>query len=382
MDYLARLKKLKKRRILVLSAASVHSGIQSVYIETAKEGWHIIYHQILPYPREIQEISKSSSEEIHLRNFAVLDNKMSRFYIECCNTTCSHVSKSQKQPDIVVLNRFSLWQDLTDASNTSLWDISIGDPQLLSSTLNLPVITDFVRNNILNRGNGMLPVLHGDCLIGQKAGPIAVFVNIGLIAHISIIDTSKSIVINDSDTGPGTYLINLAAEEAGCADGFDRDGTLCASGQVDPACLEALASTELFIKPGAKSITAKELNEVLNNPCLKPLSPADKLSTLTALTARTIFNFYKQEYTLEIKPDTIWISGGGINNLTLIEYLKAYFSPININSIEELGIPPDSRYPLSLGLAVNAFFDGQDVENGEKTDITLPLGRLFLPAYG
>jgi 1,6-anhydro-N-acetylmuramate kinase len=99
--------------------------------------------------------------------------------------------------------------------------------------------------------------------------------------------------------------------------------------------------------------------KLYNHPCLANLSAYDKLSTLTALTARTAFDLFKREYRHVIAPETIWVSGGGANNLTMMEFLKTYFNPLRLKRTDEIGIPPQLFAPLALGLTVDSFCMGQ-----------------------
>jgi 1,6-anhydro-N-acetylmuramate kinase len=79
-------------------------------------------------------------------------------------------------------------------------------------------------------------------------------------------------------------------------------------------------------------------------------------------------------------PEKIYLSGGGAHNLTLVEFLSAYFQPIIIKNIEELGIPADMRIPLALGLTVNSYLAGTSVpwETGSNPRIT-EIGRWIFP---
>jgi anhydro-N-acetylmuramic acid kinase len=106
----------------------------------------------------------------------------------------------------------------------------------------------------------------------------------------------------------------------------------------------------------------------------------DRIATITALTARSIYNYYRTEYKDSIVPERILISGGGANNLTIQEYLKTYFQSIPISSIETLSIPVDMRIPFALGLTVNASISGTAIPfaNGTIPKVT-SIGRWYNP---
>jgi anhydro-N-acetylmuramic acid kinase len=244
----------------------------------------------------------------------------------------------------------------------------------------VPVLTDFSRHNFIAGGPGVLPTSAGNQLIASKCQGINVFINIGIICRMSIIDSTTSTTILDSDTGPGTCLQNKFMHNLDKIEKFDRDGTFAAQGKVEGDCLNRLASSPWFLKNGPKQASFNQFDELLNDLALNELPLADRLATITALTARTAYDFYRQTSNQEKPPLSIYISGGGSNNLTLMEYLSTYFAPLPVLNIETLGIPHDMRIPLALALTVDTFIAGTTVnwETGNCPKIG-PLGRWFIP---
>jgi anhydro-N-acetylmuramic acid kinase len=190
---------------------------------------------------------------------------------------------------------------------------------------------------------------------------------------MTVIDTLRDIIICDSDTGPGTVLINAIARQAGLAEGFDRDGSFASTGVVDLACLEHIAGMDWFLGTGFKTAQPADFEYILQLPQVVKLALPDRMATLAALTARTIFNYFKNTVSASLLTKTIWLSGGGANNLTIANFLSSYFSPLLIKSVVELGIPVESRVPLSLALTV---VDAIDRHNDRKA--TVPM-KWILP---
>jgi 1,6-anhydro-N-acetylmuramate kinase len=84
---------------------------------------------------------------------------------------------------------------------------------MVAITFNVPVLTDFVRHNILAGGAGTLPTNPGNQIIASRSSGIAVFLNIGAICRMTIIDVATSTVLVDSDCGPGSCLQNKFIKE-------------------------------------------------------------------------------------------------------------------------------------------------------------------------
>lgn len=380
----SKLKKIKKRRILVISAGGVQSGVQALYIGIEDdENWNTYAKAFIPYPQKmgllIEQLNETQ-DPLKLSELAWLEYKTTMLFLESAKAALAQAPKAFSQPHLVVLNKLTLWRGVTGENlQQSNWNLTVGDAQFVSSSLNLPVLTDFIRHNILAGGPGVLPVSAGSLKIAKRVSGPAVFINAGLLSRITIVDNNNSTLLLESDTGPGTVLIDKCVREADCPEGFDRDGHLSQKGVVNTECLEKLSSDPWFTKPAPKQSSVDSFIHLLDEKSLKKLNSLDKIATVTALTAKTIFDFYSREYSLDT-PQAIWLSGGGSNNLTLIDYLNAYFEPVAVRNIEELGIPSDVKIPLTLGLSVDSFLSGNALpwESGSNPKIR-PLARWVFP---
>jgi anhydro-N-acetylmuramic acid kinase len=210
----------------------------------------------------------------------------------------------------------------------------------------------------------------GNIAIARRFAGTVVLLNIGLISRMTIIDRTAGVTLLDSDTGPGMTLINRCAREINCPDGFDRDGSEAAKGILDITVLDSLATSPWFMKEAPKEAAAGIFDALMQKPALMALAPHDKLAVLTALTARTIHDFYRKNYKQPSVPEIVVVSGGGANNQSLMKYLSTYFGALPLKNCEELGIPVEMRFPLSIGLSVDAFLMGK-----QGTEI----GRVTLP---
>lgn len=381
---IGKLKKNKKRRILVISASGTQGGIQCIYIG-AHGTWEILSHAMMPYPQKlatiVEKLASGNLDSLRSSDYAWFDLKLSQLMVECARTVLAQVPRSIKQPHLAVLNKPSFWKGPIGENLQQMhWDVTAGDAQYVSSSLEIPVFTDFVRHNLLAGGNGSIPTLPGNVSISAKCTGIAAFVNIGLISRMTIIDSATGLLLLDSDAGPGTCLIDKIAKDISQGATFDRDGSIAAQGKVDGECLNTLVTSEWFLKGSPKNALPDQFDELLEEPSLNSMPINDRLATITALTARSIYNLYRQEFKGSPHPQKIYISGGGTHNLTLMEYMAAYFQPITIHNIEELGIPADMRIPLALGLTVDAHLSGVNIpwETGSNPKV-IEIGKWVFP---
>ncbi|MGD9201854.1 MAG: anhydro-N-acetylmuramic acid kinase, partial [Chitinispirillia bacterium] len=367
--------------------SNINSGLQTLLVAFQDTEWKIKFYQSFQYPPVIKNFLKNininQNKPLSLLELAEIDNIVTSFICENTHSILEQSPKLKRNLDLIILKKISLWKGrLGDDYKPVYWNIPIGDAQLLSYSFSIPVLTDFKRQNILDDGFGILPGLMGDIKIAELVGKISVFVNIGLKAKVLIIDSQNSKIIVDSETGPGTILIDSAADEMGCLEGFDRDGKIASKGVVDIKVLESLVSDPWFQLSQPKHTSEMLFKNLMQNKELRAMHQYDKLATLTAFTALTIYNFYKKEYPFDSyeKQNEIWISGGGSNNLALCDFLKSYFSPITIKKVEEIDIPNNSKSLLSLGITVNNIIDQIKKSSPGSRNIKIErLGKWIFP---
>ncbi|HEX2959251.1 MAG TPA: anhydro-N-acetylmuramic acid kinase [Chitinispirillaceae bacterium] len=380
------LKKIKKRRILVLfSSGGSQGGVQCLYIVTGQNSWELISHITLPFTQRInslyEKIHSNAEERCSIEDISILDFKITQFCLDAIKTIITPLSTQLKKPHYIVFNKPQFWRGLIGENNQQIfWDFSSGDSQLISSTVNVPVFSDFIRNNILAGGPGILPFNPGSQVIASRKKGKVILINIGIIAHITIVNSDSNQILSDTDIGPGTVLLNQTVSTINSAESFDRDGTMASQGKVDSQCLDELANFDWFQAPCPKYASPEQFSELLNNSTLKFLSSQDRIATITALTARIIYDYCRKESISQEKDMSIYISGGGALNQTLIDFLKTYFDPIAVNTIEELGVPVDMYTPLAFGLTVDAFLTDNNVPRQTgNTPMISSIGRWVVP---
>jgi len=381
---MSKIKQLKTRRALVISAGGMQSGIQVLYLGFENDDWELYSKALLPYPQKVGELIvrlSETQEPVALSEIGWLDYKMTTLFLDGANSALSAAPKALREPHYAVLNKPTLWKGGTGENlQQHNWNFTVGDELYLANSLDIPVLTDFLRHNILAGGPGVLPTFPGTVSATKHLTGINIFVNIGLVSRVTVIDKRTDTQILESDAGPGTVLMDKCAQEADSLEGFDRDGKLAAQGQAVAGCIEELAADPWITKAAPKQASPEIFAHLLDHPCLKPLSRVDRLTTITALTAKSVYDFYRREYKEPAKPEALWISGGGGNNLALVDFLKASFDPVPVKSVEELNIPADMKVPLTLGLTVDAFITGTEIpwDSGKYPKVN-PLCRCTMP---
>tara|TARA_Y100000996_G_scaffold262993_1_gene206923 strand:- start:570 stop:1103 length:534 start_codon:yes stop_codon:yes gene_type:complete len=129
---------------------------------------------------------------------------------------------------------------------------------------------------------------------------------------------------------------------------FDENGNIASKYRVDDNLLNIFLKDNYFKKLGPKSTTTEYfcydwiLEKIKSKKIL--LGKGDVLATLTALTAISIINSIKDNYSV---CDEIFVCGGGAFNKTLISNIKEFAEEIFQNEIlvdttKTLGLNPKS----------------------------------------
>ncbi len=182
----------------------------------------------------------------------------------------------------------------------------------------------------------MVPAFHAACFASTAQS--RAIVNIGGIANITLLPKNSDLPILGFDTGPGNTLLDLWAEKH-LHQPHDYQGNWARNGKVLPALFSA-AISDPFFKLSAPKSTGRDY---FNLNWLKPfltadMNPIDIQTTLVELTAYTIIEAVHQY----LSAGELFICGGGVHNLFLLERLTALAEPhYQIHSTLALGIDPD-----------------------------------------
>ncbi len=360
LQFHRKMQKIKQRRVLAISAGGEGSGIHCLYYINHADSWEIIANTVLPYSGRVASLIESCSRQaILVPDLAWLETKITQLCIDGAKAVLAGVPRALRTPHLVALNQLTIFKGLTGESPPfRRWTLSLGDPQLVADTLELAVFSDFLRYHLLTGANLSSPFITGDLLIARRFTGSVILLNIGLLSHMTVLDLARGRCLLDSDTGPGTCLINRCAREMNLPEGFDRDGERGAAGTIDINTLDALATSPWFLTEAPKEASIELFDPLLQKSGVLTLAPDDKLATLTALTARTAYDFFRSAFRKDSLPEAIIISGGGGHNAALTKCFASYFTHVPVMTCEDLGIPFEMRTPLAMGLTLDAFLRG------------------------
>ena len=229
--------------------------------------------------------------------------------------------------------------------------LQIGDLDVIAHCARVTTAGDFRWGHIAGGGQGaplapyfLLP-LAGHSRIRR------VLLNLGGIANLTILPAGgRPDEVWGFDTGPANALLDSVVQNARRG-AFDDGGRFARRGKVHRPWLQRLLADPYFHHPPPKSTGRETFHlrwALAPRPSAGRLSLADRLATLTELTAVTVA--YSVGRWIRPLPSVIYLSGGGARNDFLVERLAARLSPIRLANVEELGLGADTLE--AMGMAV------------------------------
>ena len=257
--------------------------------------------------------------------------------------------------------------------------LQIGDPNIIAYQTGITTVADFRRIDIAAGGEGapLAPGFHQWFFQNEESERI--ILNIGGMANITILPTSKTKGITGFDTGPGNALMDDWVQRHLNHD-FDRDGQWAMSGQCHQKLLSILFDESYFEMAPPKS-TGKDFFNLqwLDNKLSQSsedISPNDIQATLLELSAVTIRDAIRRH-----APDCkeILVCGGGVHNKVMMNHLRELHPTMDICSTEKYGLAPDAVEAIAFAWLAKRRIENQpsNLTSVTGADDQVLLGAIY-----
>lgn len=258
--------------------------------------------------------------------------------------------------------------------------LQIGEPAIIAYHTGIPTIANFRVADVAAGGQGAPLVPYVDFLLFRQTDRTVGLQNIGGISNVTLIPAGAAASdVLASDTGPGNMIIDSVMEilTAG-EETYDHAGRFAAEGSVCESLLSAWLQHP-FISARPPKTTGREAfgrqfaNQAIQQAQNQNVGQADIVATLTAFTAQTIYEYYQQFLFPHYSVDEIYISGGGVHNLTLMEHLKTRFQPIPLLTIDSIGFSSDAKEAIAFAVLANEAVQGHPTNLPNVTGASQPM---------
>lgn len=370
MDSLIILSGKKKKNVIGLMSGTSADGIDAVLVELKDSGAKTKIRQTafhtFPYDSKLKEfiLRNSNSETARLDDIARLNILLGELFADAANRIIHKAGLKNTDIDIIGSHGQTI-HHLPERKKFFGKQISatlqIGDPTVIAKRTGIITVGDFRVADVAVGGSGAPLVPYFDYLMFRSAKHNRGLLNIGGIANITIIPKRAELKdIFAFDTGPGNMLIDGLMRRL-FNKPFDEYGKTAFGGKLNPGLLRWLSSDNYFRKNPPKSTGREHFGEVLLDKIIKRyknIPPEDYITTVTELTALTVYESYLKFVKRKIRLDEIIVSGGGVHNIYLMHALQRYFCSVKVKAVESVGYSSDAKEAVCFAVLANETISG------------------------
>lgn len=352
------MKDLAALNVLGVMSGTSLDGVDAVLVRLeqtqGKLQWQVLGRESIPYKAELRErlhqVIKPETSNIVL---------VTQLHAEVGMAYAEVVARVQARNaiDLVALSGQTVYH-IPCIDEAQGWHtvstLQLGEAAIVAERCKTMVISDFRQSDMAAGGQGAPMVSFGDFKLFGEQGKARAVHNLGGISNLTYLPANGTAdEVFAFDTGPANCLIDEAVKRYFGLE-YDEGGKLAASGHVDTHALAKLMKHPYFKQPLPKT-TGRELftlSEIEKSVDINQLSSPDLITTLTAFTAESIAQAYR-DFVLPKGLDDVLVAGGGAFNPTLMAMLRERLR-VPVKTFEEVGWQSKDREALAF--AVMAFF--------------------------
>ena len=352
---------VKPKIIIGLMSGTSVDGIDACLAKINTDlSFEIINSLVWEYPENIRQNifkifeNKASLDEICWMNFVI-----GEYFAQAALELTKKAGITPKEVDLIGSHGQTVYHKPVDEYINGLnkkSTLQIGESAIIAERTGITTISDFRPADIAAGGQGAPLVCFADEIIFKSSTVTRAIQNIGGMANVTVVNPEMDTFA--FDTGPGNVMIDYCAKKFFIQE-YDKDGLLAEQGEIDENWLIYLLEEKYYSKTPPKT-TGRELfsPEYIEKMLLKaPKNPYNIMATITALTAKTIFNAYDQFVFPKTKIDELILGGGGAYNPELIKMLKKDFcDSTKILSHKDFGISDKFKEALAFALLAYTTF--------------------------
>ena len=266
--------------------------------------------------------------------------------------------------------------------------LQIGEPAVIAHETRIPTIADFRVADMAAGGQGAPLVSYPDYLLFHDSIKTVGLLNIGGIANLTVLPANGSFdSVSAADTGPGNMCIDAVVSEI--TDGterYDESGRRAARGVPYQPLVDEWLNHPFFQLIPPKTTGREMFGHTFTMECLAAcrrhnLSDNDSIATLTELTVQTIASYIAQFVPRQHPIDTLYVSGGGVHNQTIMQRLNEILANATVEPVDNSGISSDAKEAIAFAILANESLHGQagNLPSATGASTRKVLGKFVCP---
>ncbi len=395
IENLIRLKGKKGRTVIGLMSGTSCDGIDACLVKITGNGLStkvdIIGFETYPYENEIRELilETSCKETGTVEKICQLNFTLGKLFADAASQIARKMSVPLSEIDVVGSHGQTIYHvsSLKEKEDNEVRStLQIGEPSVIAQETGVTTVADFRTRDIAAGGEGAPLVPYADFILFGRDGVGRAIQNIGGISNVTFLPAGCDInEIIAFDNGPGNMIIDRFAEII--TEGkfkYDKNGELASKGKLNKELLERLCAHPYLSKHPPKSTGREDFGVQFSDELYKELKRDnidvhDAITTITAFTAKAISDSYRRFIQPCYKIDEMIISGGGVSNPLLFQFLKDYLIDIKISTVDDFGIPSCAKEALAFAILANETVSGNpcNVPSSTGAKESVVLGKII-----
>ncbi len=336
-----------------------------------------------------EEVRKVFSKEtINLQQLTLLNEWIGKKHAALINDTLKSWNIAAEEIDIIASHGQTIYHaplSLHKKTEYGNGTLQIGDGDHIAVNTGIITISDFRQKHIAAGGEGAPLAAYGDYLLFTEKGTDVILLNIGGIANFSYLPAEDSQNMFSSDVGPGNTMMDAFIQQHFPGQHYDKDAAIARKGTINESLLSELLRND-FLAAALPKTTGPELfnldylNKAMDRSGVQNLSKADIMATLNRFTAQTIVDSIGMMIS-KSRPGKIYVSGGGMHNPMLMEYIRQHFKDVPVMSTQEKAIDPDAKEAVLFAILANECIagNGNSIPAGIKNFPAITMGKISFP---
>ena len=403
IEFYGLLKKDKKHVIGLMSGTSV-DGIDAAIVEITghnlETAVNLIAFETFPFPPDVPQriLALCQPDTSRVDDICEMNFYIGYLFAEAAK----HVlQKSGMRPSDIDLigshgqtihhlpgdpNTISPHRTARNIKNPST--LQIGEPAVIAHETGIPTIADFRVADMAAGGQGAPLVSYPDYLLFRDSAKTVGLLNIGGIANLTVLPANGTIdSVCAADTGPGNMCIDAVITKItqGVAR-YDKAGQRAARGTPHQPLINEWLKHPFFHLPPPKTTGREMFGHTYAMECLEAcrkhdLSDNDCIATLTELTVQTITGYIAQFITRQNPIDTLYVSGGGVHNQTIMQRLGELLADTLVEPVDNSGISADAKEAIAFAILANEALHGNagNLPSATGASVRKVLGKFVCP---
>ncbi|MCP9752268.1 anhydro-N-acetylmuramic acid kinase [Ferruginibacter sp. HRS2-29] len=327
-----------------------------------------------------------SQRQADLQTICLLNEWLGEKHAEIVNHCLEEWGVKKEEVDLIASHGQTIYhapKHLHPQDEFGNGTLQIGDGDHIAVKTGIITISDFRQKHIAAGGEGAPLAAYGDYLLFKEKDTNVILLNIGGIANLTYLPIEGHMF--STDIGPGNTLMDAWMQQNFSMFSFDENAFIARAGNIHDGLLSALKENDFFKLPfpkttGPELFSLDYLYAAQKKSGTSSISINDTMATLNKFTADAICDAINQLSSRKGKTK-VYVSGGGMHNILLMEHLIKNIRNATIDSTAEKNIHPDAKEAILFAILANECVAGNadSFVSGIKNFPAIAMGKISFP---